>query len=129
MSAALCSAYRKGTKMIQTSPDTRVRIKQIAALGLTAGLLLTGCGRTMAPRAARRRARPLQAAQLHGTINLWAQGGEAKLLPELVKDFETENPGVKVNVTAIPGTRHTTSIRLPSPEAPPRTLPRWARPG
>ena len=37
-----------------------------------------------------------------GTITLWAQGSEGEALPALLKEFEAENPGVKVNVTAIP---------------------------
>src|SRR3954462_6175464 len=33
---------------------------------------------------------------------MWAQGAEAERLPALLKDFETANPGVKVDVTPIP---------------------------
>lgn len=88
--------------MIQTTGDTRVRIRKIAALGLAAGLLLTGCGRDNAATSTPETGKAVAGGAATGTINLWAQGDEAKLLPGLLKDFEAENPGVKVNVTAIP---------------------------
>ena len=37
-----------------------------------------------------------------GTITVWAMGAEGENLPELTKEFEAANPGVKVQVTAIP---------------------------
>ncbi|MGO4237792.1 sugar ABC transporter substrate-binding protein [Pseudarthrobacter sp. YAF2] len=88
--------------MIQTTADTRVRIRKIAALGLAAGLLLTGCGRDNAATNTTETGKAIASGAATGTINLWAQGDEAKLLPGLLKDFEAENPGVTVNVTAIP---------------------------
>ena len=88
--------------MIQTTVDTRVRMMKIAALGLAAGLLLTGCGRDNAAPSGTETGKAVAGGAATGTINVWAQGGEAVLLPELMKDFEAENPGVKVNVTAIP---------------------------
>jgi multiple sugar transport system substrate-binding protein len=88
--------------MIQTTVDTRVRIRKIAALGLAAGLLLTGCGRDTAPTSTTETGKAIASGAATGTINMWAQGDEAQLLPGLLKDFEAENPGVKVNVTAIP---------------------------
>ncbi|YCH07805.1 sugar ABC transporter substrate-binding protein [Arthrobacter sp. alpha11c] len=88
--------------MIQTTADTRVRMRKIAVLGLAAGLLLTGCGRDNPASNGTETGKAIASGAATGTINLWAQGGEAKLLPELMKDFEAENPGVKVNVTAIP---------------------------
>jgi multiple sugar transport system substrate-binding protein len=36
-----------------------------------------------------------------GEITVWAPGVEGEKLPELAKDFERENPGVKVNVTPV----------------------------
>jgi multiple sugar transport system substrate-binding protein len=77
-------------------------MRKIAALGLAAGLLLTGCGRDNAATNTTETGKAIASGAATGTINLWAQGDEAKLLPGLVKDFEAENPGVKVNVTAIP---------------------------
>lgn len=37
-----------------------------------------------------------------GDLTLWAMGAEGEKLPELVKDFEKENPDVHVKVTSIP---------------------------
>lgn len=88
--------------MIQTTVDTRVRLRKIAALGLAAGLLLTGCGRDNAASSGTETGKAIAGGAATGTVELWAQGGEAALLPEFVKDFEAENPDVKVNVTAIP---------------------------
>jgi len=88
--------------MIQATVDTRVRMRKIAALGLAAGLLLTGCGRDNPASSDAETGKAIAEGAATGTINVWAQGGEATLLPELMKDFEAENPGVKVNVTAIP---------------------------
>jgi multiple sugar transport system substrate-binding protein len=91
----------KGTKMIHTHSDSRVRIRKIAVLGLAAGLLLTGCGRDNTSVGAET-AKAIAGGAATGTINLWAEGAEAQLLPEFLKDFEAKNPGVKVNVTALP---------------------------
>ena len=43
-----------------------------------------------------------QAGKATGTINVWAWGNEGELLGEMTKQFEAENPGTKVNVTAVP---------------------------
>lgn len=76
--------------------------KKVAALGLAAALLLTACGRGSAGSAASSPAAPIASGAASGTITLWAQGSEGEALPALLKEFEAENPGVKVNVTAIP---------------------------
>ncbi|MDN4079971.1 sugar ABC transporter substrate-binding protein [Paenibacillus polymyxa] len=36
------------------------------------------------------------------TITMWGMGAEGKLLPEIVKDFEKENPEIHVDVQALP---------------------------
>jgi len=36
------------------------------------------------------------------TLSVWAMGGEGKLLGEMTEKFEKDNPGIKVNVQAIP---------------------------
>ena len=87
--------------MIQTTADTRVRMRKIAALGLAAGLLLTGCGRDNAATSTTETGKAVAGGAATGTINMWAQGDEAKL-PGFLKEFEAANPGVKVDVTAIP---------------------------
>src|SRR3569833_413293 len=69
---------------------------------LTAGLfLLAACGRstdTGTPAAAG----PVGDGPATGNLTVWAQGAEAEKLPALLKDFETANPGVPVDVTALP---------------------------
>ncbi|WP_028595642.1 sugar ABC transporter substrate-binding protein [Paenibacillus assamensis] len=35
-------------------------------------------------------------------LKVWAMGGEGQKLPELVKQYEQQNPGVKIDVQAIP---------------------------
>src|SRR5690242_6384767 len=37
-----------------------------------------------------------------GSLEMWAMGAEGENLPKLVSDFIAANPGIKVNVTAIP---------------------------
>lgn len=65
---------------------------------------LAGCGRsdgtgtTTTPQTGQ----AVDTAKVGGTVTMWAMGAEGEKLPQLVKDFEAANPGVKVNVTAIP---------------------------
>lgn len=74
----------------------------LAAVLLTGAVVVAGCGRgddgstTPAPAGA------LGSGPAGGTITLWAQGAEGEKLPALLKQFEAANPGVKVEVTAIP---------------------------
>jgi multiple sugar transport system substrate-binding protein len=72
-----------------------------AAVCVAATLVVAGCGRSdtgasSAPSGA------VPSGKVTGTITMWAQGAEGEKLPQLLKGFEKENPGVKVNVTAIP---------------------------
>jgi multiple sugar transport system substrate-binding protein len=73
----------------------------LTAAVLAAAMVVAGCGRSDsnsdAPAAG-----PLASGPASGTITLWAQGAEGEKLPDLLKEFEAANPGVKVNVTAIP---------------------------
>lgn len=78
-------------------------IKVAIVFSAIAALTLTGCGRTsnvgVAPTAS------IDSAPATGTINFWAGGsggGEGDVLPGYLKQFESANPGVKVNVTSIP---------------------------
>ncbi|HEU4667299.1 MULTISPECIES: sugar ABC transporter substrate-binding protein [Micrococcaceae] len=76
--------------------------KKAAAVGIAAALLLTACGRDSAGPAATSPAKAVASGPATGTLTVWAQGAEGEALPALLKDFESENPDVKVNVTAIP---------------------------
>ena len=74
-----------------------------AAVLVASGLVLAACGRsaepgdTMSPQPSDTGTGPVT-----GELNIWAQGGEGEHLPEFKKQFEAENPGITINVTAIP---------------------------
>ncbi len=68
----------------------------------TAALALSACGRSTGPAASNDPAKDVSSGKATGTITVWAMGAEGEKLPTLVKQFESANPGAKVNVTAIP---------------------------
>lgn len=72
-----------------------------AAVCMAAVLVLAACGRDEGG-ASSTPSGTVPSGKVTGTITMWAQGTEGEKLPELIKGFEAENPGVKVNVTAIP---------------------------
>jgi len=65
-------------------------------------LLLTACGRDADTTASPEAARTIEAGPATGTVTVWAQGAEAEGLPALLEEFESANPDVTVEVTAIP---------------------------
>jgi multiple sugar transport system substrate-binding protein len=69
---------------------------------VAAALVLTACGRSSGNASAPKAASTIKSGPATGTINMWAQGGEGDALPAFAKEFEAANPGVKINVTAIP---------------------------
>ncbi|MEV5407512.1 sugar ABC transporter substrate-binding protein [Thermopolyspora sp. NPDC052614] len=71
----------------------------LAVLALAGSL--AACGRDGGERG-QERAGQVSAGPATGTITVWAMGTEGEKLPALAKDFEAANPGVKVNVTAVP---------------------------
>ena len=77
------------------------RIAMVLCLGTSLGL--AACGRPAssgtAPSAA---AQTIGAGKATGTITVWAMGTEGEMLATLAKEFEKANPGVKIQVTAIP---------------------------
>jgi multiple sugar transport system substrate-binding protein len=78
---------------------------QLGAVAVTMATLvaLAGCGRsTEAPSAAAQTAGAIGSGPATGTITMWAMGAEGEALPAFVSTFEKANPGVKVDVTAIP---------------------------
>jgi len=83
----------------------RMKAKPAAAalaVGVAAAVVLTSCGRTSETASAPKAATTIASGPATGTINVWAQGGEGAALPAFAKEFEAANPGVKINVTAIP---------------------------
>jgi multiple sugar transport system substrate-binding protein len=67
-----------------------------------ASLTLTACGRDSGGSAASETGKDVGSGKATGTITVWAMGAEGEKLPTLAKEFESANPGVKVNITAIP---------------------------
>jgi multiple sugar transport system substrate-binding protein len=79
------------------------RATAVVALGLVTTMSLASCGRSAeTPGAPADKAKAISSGKATGTISVWAMGGEGEKLPILAKEFEAENPGVKIKVTAIP---------------------------
>ncbi len=81
------------------------RTKTITAGALAGLLVLSACGRSSDTGAASESSGPaatISAGPATGTLTMWAQGAEGENLPPLLKEFEAANPGVTVDVTAIP---------------------------
>ncbi|SES27175.1 carbohydrate ABC transporter substrate-binding protein, CUT1 family [Pedococcus cremeus] len=68
----------------------------------TTALALSSCGRDSGAATAATQGKTVSDGKATGSITVWAMGAEGEKLPELAKEFEAANPGVKVNVTAIP---------------------------
>ena len=66
------------------------RIARAALVGVSAVLAATGCQRADASDAV--------------TLRFWAFGREGEVVQELVRDFERQNPGIRVHVQQIPWT-------------------------
>jgi multiple sugar transport system substrate-binding protein len=69
-----------------------------------AALTVTACGRGSdnGGTTAGQTGAAVKTGAASGDITVWAMGAEGDNLPKLTKDFEAANPGVHVNVTAIP---------------------------
>jgi len=79
------------------------RTSAITLAGVTAlALTVSACGREDAGSGAAQTGKAVSSGAAKGTITMWAMGAEGENLPKLTKDFEAANPGVKVQVTAIP---------------------------
>ena len=79
------------------------RTSAITLAGVTAlALTVSACGREDASEGAAQTGEAVSTGAATGTITVWAMGAEGEKLPALVKEFESANPGVKVQVTAIP---------------------------
>ena len=77
--------------------------RTIAVVTLTtAALALSACGRGGETASGGATAQGISDGKANGTITVWAMGAEGEKLPALAKEFETANPGVKVEVTGIP---------------------------
>ncbi|MEV4165192.1 extracellular solute-binding protein [Nonomuraea dietziae] len=72
-----------------------------ALAAIVVATTLTACGRD-SEGGAQSSPSSTVAAKATGTITMWAMGNEGELLPDFVKKFEADNPGVTVEVTAVP---------------------------
>ena len=79
------------------------RTSAITLAGVTAlALTVSACGREDAASGEAETGKAVASGAATGTITVWAMGAEGASLPGLTKEFEAANPGVKVQVTAIP---------------------------
>jgi multiple sugar transport system substrate-binding protein len=79
----------------------RTPVIAVASLAV-ASLALAGCGRDNGASSGGEKAKGISSGKATGSITVWAMGAEGENLPTLAKEFEAANPGVKVNITAIP---------------------------
>jgi multiple sugar transport system substrate-binding protein len=78
---------------------TATTVASVALLALT----VSACGRESADGGGTAETgKAVSSGAATGTLSVWAMGAEGEKLPDLLKDFESANPGVKVQVTAIP---------------------------
>lgn len=77
------------------------RAMLVTGAALTATVVLAGCGRADSADSAGSEI-TIDDTAATGTIEFWAAGADGEAVPELVAQFEDENPDVTVNVTAIP---------------------------
>lgn len=76
---------------------------RLGAVVVVAALALAACGSNSGGgSSATEPAAALGSGAVAGTLTVWAQGTEGESLPAAVKAFEAANPGVKVNITAVP---------------------------
>ena len=75
-----------------------ITLASVTALALT----VSACGRQDAASGPAETGKAVSSGAATGTITVWAMGAEGENLPALAKEFEAANPGVKVQVTAIP---------------------------
>ena len=80
------------------------RTSAIAIAGMAAlALTMSACGRSDSGAGqSGQTGAAVNTGAATGTITIWAMGAEGDKLPQLAKAFVTANPGVKINVTAIP---------------------------
>ncbi len=79
--------------------SSAISVAALAALALT----FSACGRSdSGAGTASETGKAISSGAAKGTITVWAMGAEGQNLPTLAKEFEAANPGVKVEVTAIP---------------------------
>ncbi|MDX3224613.1 extracellular solute-binding protein [Streptomyces sp. ME19-01-6] len=87
--------------MYITRPTTRTL--QIACAAVAAALLATGCGRSADSEPGNDAPAKISSGKAKGKLVMWSMGDKAdKDLQSLAKKFEQQNPGVDVQITAVP---------------------------
>jgi multiple sugar transport system substrate-binding protein len=76
------------------------RYAAVLAVAATLTLAAAGCGRDAG--GGDEQAKSVSDGKASGEITVWAMGTEGEKLAAFAKDFSTENPDAKVNVTAVP---------------------------
>ena len=94
-------------------PVSRLPVRRPA--GLVVLLALAGCGRDTRRVATR--------------CDFWVMGREGEVVQELVRDFEAQNPDVRVRVQQIPWSAAHEKLLTAYVGGPRRTWPSWATPG
>ncbi|MFC6356478.1 sugar ABC transporter substrate-binding protein [Luethyella okanaganae] len=79
------------------------RWRSLGIIAVAGALVLTGCGRGDGGGGGEAAAgATIDDKPASGDITVWAMGNEGEVLDALAADFEKENPGAKVTVTAVP---------------------------
>ena len=80
--------------------NLKAAVACVASLAMVVGM--AGCGRTGGTSESASDVSTIDDSKASGNLTIWAMGNEGDLLGDFVKEFEEENPDVKVTVTAIP---------------------------
>lgn len=78
------------------------RIRSTAIVLTATALIATGCGRESAEPPPQESV-TIDESPATGDIEFWAAGSDGDALPELLAQFEADNPDAHINVTQIPG--------------------------
>ncbi len=91
------------------------RLKSMIYLFIVFAFLLSACtGTTTSPVAAPDTDQPVEekapAEQEKVNLNLWGFAGEYEFLPQVIEDFQAENPNITIEITDIPEGDYVTKI-------------------
>lgn len=87
-----------------------VRLLAVAAVAVTAALVLSGCGRSSGDDVAASTA-PIDDSPATGTVTLWAPDGDATALDDVLADFYADNPDLDLEITLIPSDQYLTKLQ------------------
>jgi multiple sugar transport system substrate-binding protein len=87
---------------MRTTNRHTVRTVQIMGVTLATALLATGCGRSADAGTGKDAPAKITTGKASGNLVMWSMGDTDPSLKDLAKKFEQQNPGVKVQITAVP---------------------------